>query len=148
MIARALMCILFVALTAACSEELSVEQQIIGTISKMEAHAEAGERRPFMNMVDDDFSGQQGILSWDEFQRFMIMQWNVNQRLHAQLGPISVFELGPDSAGADFQGLITGGRGLIPERGRFFQFNTTWVRSGGDWKLATARWTPVDEIDI
>jgi hypothetical protein len=147
MIARLISGVLFLAVLGACSEKLSLEQQIVLTINQMEVHAEAGERRPFMNRVNDEFVGQEGGLSKGEFQRFMIMQWNVNQRLRAQLGPISVSALGPDTASASFHGLITGGRGFLPDRGQFFQFETTWVQNGGDWLLASARWTPIQYIN-
>ena len=133
------LCLVF-PLLFSCSKEQTVEQQIIGTIIEMEALAEAGERRPFMKFVDDDFSGQQNALNKEEFRRFMVLQWNVNQRLHAQLGPIHVNSTGSDTAQAKFSGLITGGRGLIPERGQLYEFHTTWVRTGGDWLLASAEW--------
>ena len=130
-------------LLASCAEELTLEQQIIGTINEMEAFAEAGERRSFMAMVTEDFSGQLKTLTKEEFRRFMILQWNVNLRLHAALGPIHVRSLGEGMAVADFNGLITGGRGWIPERGQLYKFRTTWLLNGSDWLLATAQWEPI-----
>jgi len=108
----------------------------------MEAHAEAGERGDFMDMVTGEFKGQLGALSKEEFNRLMIMQWNQHNRLHAQLGPIFVRDLGTDMASAEFKGLITGGRGLLPDSGEFYAFKTTWLREGGDWLLVSAEWEP------
>jgi hypothetical protein len=141
--AKYFLLMLGISLLVSCSKDLTVAQQIIGTINEMEAHAEAGERRPFMNFVDDTFSGQQNALNKEEFRRFMVLQWNVNQRLHAQLGPIQVSETGPDTAEARFSGLITGGRGLIPERGQLYEFQTTWTRDDGDWLLTAAEWKTI-----
>ncbi len=130
-------------LLSSCGDEPTVEQQIIGVITEMEQLMEAGKRGAFMEKVADDFSGQLGMLTRDEFRRFMIFQWNQNQRLHAQLFPIRVRKLGPGAATADFKALITGGRGFIPERGQLYQFETTWLKDGDDWLLLSANWDPV-----
>ncbi len=134
---------LFCLLPASCSEELTLEQQIIGTINEMELLAEEGDRRGFMRMVAEDFQGQLGVLDKRGFQRFMIMQWNVNRRLHFQLGPIHVRPVVDEMAEAEFSGLVTGGTGFLPERGQFFQFQTRWIRDGSNWLLAAAEWTPI-----
>ena len=126
-----------------CGDEPTLEQQIIGTINEMEQLAEEGKRGAFIDKVAGEFSGKLGLLSKDEFNRFMIMQWNRNNKLHAQLFPIAVRSLGPGMAAADFNGLITGGRGLLPERGQLFHFETTWLEEDGEWLLATANWEPV-----
>ncbi len=128
---------------SSCGDEPTVEQQIIGVITEMEQLMEAGKRGAFMEKVADDFSGQLGMLTRDEFRRFMIFQWNQNQRLHAQLFPIRVRKLGPGAAAADFRAFITGGRGFIPERGQLYQFETTWLKDGDDWLLLSANWDPV-----
>ena len=134
---------LCLAVLTGCEEELSVEQQIILTINEMETLAEAGERNKFMEHVAGEFNGQLGRMTKAEFNRFMIMQWNENQKLHAQLGPINVRELGPGTATAEFSGLITGGRGLLPERGQMLQFETSWILDDGEWLMETATWDPV-----
>lgn len=128
---------------AACGKEPTLEQQIIGAITELEKLAEAGERRAFMDRVDEAFSGQQGTLMRLEFERFMVLQWNRNQRLYAQLFPISVRAEGPDRASARFKALVTGGRGLLPERGELFQVETTFRRTDGEWLLLSADWVPV-----
>lgn len=133
-------------LPVSCSKELTVEQKIIGTINAMEALAEEGNRRGFMSMVSEDFQGQLGVLNKDGFFRFMIMQWNVNQRIYFQLGPIHVWSDTPGMADAEFSGLVTGGRGLLPERGQFYQFRTRWVQDGNDWLLIEAEWKPVRRV--
>jgi len=135
--------VLALLLLSSCSDEPTLEQQIIGLITEMEQLMESGKRGAFMKKVAEDFSGQLGALTRDEFRRFMIMQWNQNQRLHAQLFPISVRKLGPGMAAANFKALITGGRGLIPERGQLYQFETTWLKNGDDWLLLSANWDPV-----
>lgn len=126
-----------------CSQPLTVEQQIIAVIREMEARIEAGERRPFMRHVADDFNGQNGRLGRDELRLLVIRQLNQYERLHAQLFPIHVSESGEKSAEASFRALITGGPGLIPESGQVYDFETHWLKQGDKWLLLRASWTPV-----
>ena len=132
-------------LLSGCGEKLSTEQQIIATLENMEQAAEQGHHLEFMTHVADDFSGQLGALNRREFHRFMIFQMNENRRLQAQFFPIHVQEKDDtESATARFKMLVTGGAGLLPERGQLFEVESGWVRDGSDWLLHSAEWKPVD----
>jgi len=131
-------------LLAGCGKELTVEQQIIATLRNMEVAAEQGEHFEFMEYIADSFNGQQGSMDRREFHRFMIFQINQNRRLQAQFFPIFVKETGENQASANFKILVTGGGGLLPERGQIFQVDTAWVRPDGDWLLQNANWKPLD----
>lgn len=128
---------------AACGAEPSVEQQIIGAIREMEAHIEAGERRPFMAWLSSDFSAQNGSLNREQVRALLITQFNRYQRLQAQLLPIHVEETGAGTASAHFKALVTGGPGWLPDSGQVFEFETQWVLEDDEWLLRTANWTPV-----
>jgi hypothetical protein len=130
-------------LVVACGEELSVDQQIIATIRNMEYAAEEGEHFKFISYVSDSFRAQQGTMDRREFHRFMIFQINQNRRLQAQFFPIYVQETGEDMASAHFRILVTGGGGLLPDRGQLFDVETHWLRDGSDWKLDKADWKAV-----
>lgn len=134
--------VLLAAGPAACSKPLTVEQQVIATIRNMEAHVEAGERRPFMEYIAEDFSGQDGTMTRDQARAFMVYQMNRNRRLQAQLFPIQVTETSATTARATFRALVTGGANWIPERGQVYDFDTRWRRDGDDWLLVSANWTP------
>ena len=134
---------LTVLLLTACAEELSIDQQIIASLRKMEIAAEAGEHFEFISYVADSFSGQQGTMDRREFHRFMIFQINKNRRLQAQFFPIYVKETGEDMASAHFRILVTGGGGLLPDRGQLFDVETHWLRDGSDWNLDKADWKTV-----
>ena len=133
-----------VLLVSACSEELSVEQQIIATLRAMEYAAEDGDHFEFISHVADTFRGQQESMSRQDFHRFMIFQINQHRRLQGQFFPIFVTETGEATATANFKILVTGGGGLVPDRGRMFQVETGWVRDGGDWLLDEANWKALD----
>jgi hypothetical protein len=126
-----------------CGEKLTVEQQIIAVIRDMEASIEAGERRPFMAHISEDFSGQDGSMNREQVRALMIMQLNRYQRLQGQLFPIQVIETGEGMASAHFRALVTGGPNWIPESGQVFAFDTHWRRVDGEWLLTAADWDPV-----
>ena len=130
-------------LLAACGKELTVEQQVIATVRNMEYAAEEGQHLDFMGYIADTFKGQQGSMDRREFHRFMIFQINQNRRLQAQLFPIYVRETGNETAAADFKVLVTGGAGLLPDSGEFFEVETRWIRDGDDWLLNGADWEAV-----
>lgn len=128
----------------ACGKEPSIEQQIIASLETMEADAEEGRFMDFMTHVAQDFKGQQGALNRQDFQRFMVLQINKTRRVYATFLPIKVIGIpamvGEPEAKATFRLLLTGGEGLLPERGQLFDVSTAWVREGGDWLLLSADW--------
>ncbi len=131
-----------------CGDKRSVEQQIIATLEVMEEAAEQGQHFEFMGHVADSFGGQYGTMDRRAFHRFMIFQINQNRRLHAQFFPIRVRETGDKLASAHFRILVTGGSGLLPERGQLFDVETQWLRDGSDWLLEKADWEAVQLPDI
>jgi hypothetical protein len=36
--------------------------------------------------------------------------------------------------------VLTGGSGLVPERGRWYKARTGWRRDGSDWMLISVSW--------
>lgn len=141
--------VLSVLLLAACSDEPSVEQHIIANLKAMEEAAEQGEHLKFMAYVADSFQGQYGEMDRRSFHRFMIFQINQNRRLHAQFFPIHVRQAEVDRAQAQFNLLVTGGGGLLPESGQFFKVKTQWLLADGDWLLNAADWevAPMPEFN-
>jgi hypothetical protein len=134
-------------LLSACGEELTVEQQIIASLETMEADAEEGRTLDFMRHVAKGFEGQKGSMDRADFQRYMLLQFNENRRMYANFFPITVVgtpELaGEPKATASFRLLITGGNGILPDRGRLFEVQTAWVKEGGKWLLLAAEWETV-----
>jgi len=128
----------------ACSDTLTVEQQIIATIREMEAKIEAGERRRFLKHIADDFTGQDGAMTREQVRALVVFQLNRHKRLNAQLFPIHVRESGENSAVANFRALVTGGPNWIPDSGRVYEFETHWRLVDEQWLLAAASWTPVE----
>ncbi|NOR20764.1 MAG: hypothetical protein GQ538_11830 [Xanthomonadales bacterium] len=127
-------------LLSACAEELSVEQHVIANLRAMEEAAEQGEHFDFMDYVSELFAGQYASMDRRAFHRFMIFQLNQKRRLHAQFFPIHVLEISAGQATAQFNLLVTGGTGLLPESGQLFDVKTRWQLEGNDWLLTEADW--------
>lgn len=140
MLKLALAVALAVLLLPACSKELSVEQHIISRLRAMEEAAEQGEHFEFMAYVAESFAGQYGSMDRRAFHRFMIFQINQKRRLHAQFFPIRVQEQTEDLASAQFNLLVTGGAGLLPDSGQLFAVKTHWQLQSGEWLLTEADW--------
>ena len=138
-----LVALLVSVLALGCSDERTVDQQIIATLESMEIAAEDGQHLDFMGYVAESFSGQQGSMERRDFHRFMLFQMNQNRRLEARFFPIEVQAQSESSASAAFNMLITGGSGLLPERGQLFEVKTSWVKQGSDWLLVEANWQAV-----
>jgi hypothetical protein len=132
----------------ACSEKLSVEQHIIANLRAMEVAAEQGEHFDFMDYVAESFTGQYASMDRRAFHRFMIFQINQKRRLHAQFFPIRVQQQSDGQASAQFNLLVTGGVGLLPESGQFFDVKTWWQLEDGDWLLIKADWEIAQLPDV
>lgn len=135
-------------LLAACEQALTVPQQVIAVIRDMQSRVEAGERRPFMQHVAVDFSGQGGQMNRDQLNALVLYNLRRYDRLQAQLMPIQVRETDTDRAQASFRALLTGGPGWLPENGQVFNIETRWVRQDGKWLLLGADWSPVRLEDV
>lgn len=127
-----------------CAEQGSVEEQVTAAINRMESAIEDGQVLEAMALVADDFQGQQGQLLRKDLFGLITLQRNRFREVGIQRLPLTVSSDGGNFAGASFQVLLTGGQGLLPERGRLLAVDSTWLREGDDWLLWRADWTPVD----
>ena len=138
--ARLVAVLLACSLLTACSSDTSPEQQIIDTIKAMEEAGEAGQLITLMSHVHESFTAQQGSLPRERFRGYLLLQLNRHERIRAQLFPIEVHLFNAEEAVAEFNALMTGGRGLFPEQGRLIHFETVWRLNDGDWQLLAANW--------
>lgn len=130
-------------LLTGCGGPPSVETRINESLDQMESHGEAGERGAFMAYLAEDFSGQHGAFDRETFGQYLVLQWSQYRRLYVQRLPAKIVATGPESASASFRTLVTGGQGLLPERGQLFDVETQWALEDGDWLLVRANWEPV-----
>lgn len=134
--------ILLLAVLASCGKPPTTEQLVIAEIRNMEAEFESGERLNFLSHVTDDFRGQGGAMNREQLRALVVLQFKRYENLGAQLFPINVQEISAGEARADFNALLTGGAGWLPEDGQLYRFQTHWRLEDGDWRLAAASWEP------
>ena len=128
---------------SAC-DETSEQDLVIATIRNMEAAAENAESAEFMDHVADDFAGNQGM-DRRLLKTILLRQLNQYSRITAQLGPIrvTIHEGKPLRATAEFEALLLGGQGWLPENGQLYEFTTGWRKAGGKWMLINTAWDEV-----
>ena len=120
------------------------DQAIRDTIARMQAAGDRQDVSGVMKPVADDFAGHgddEVNLDRKQLQQFLVLlRMRNGGEVHAKPGPITVTVQGGDRATADFQLLVTGGSGLLPDNGQMEQVRTGWRLDGGDWKLISAEW--------
>jgi hypothetical protein len=127
-------------LASACSQPLSVEQQVIAVIREMESSIEKGDRSDFIAHIDENFTGQDPLMTRDQLNAFIIVQLYRHEQLQAQFMPIYVNPEETGEAEAHFKVLLTGGQGWLPDSGQMLNFDTRWHQKGGVWLLRSASW--------
>jgi hypothetical protein len=90
----------------------------------------------------DDFVGETWDLDIRALRMILRREMLAHDQLRARLFDIEVDLLSSDRARVGFQVLLTGGSGLVPSEGRWFEVETGW-RLDDDWKLISARWEDV-----
>jgi hypothetical protein len=130
-------------LLSGCGAPPPDEEQIRARIDGMvEALAERNGRRVLAPLAED-FTAE----TWDMDRRGMRLllerEMRAHQRLAARVYDLSVEIHEGSRASAEFQVILTGGSGLIPQRGRWYKVRTGWRLDGSDWMLISASWEDV-----
>lgn len=125
-------------LLAGCSRTPD-EARIRAAIAAMETAVEQRQPRDFMAHVADDFAGQDGAMDRTAVHNLLRAQFLRNAAVNVLTGPIEV-TLHDERANARLSVTLTGGSGLLPERGALYDLDTGWKRAGGDWQLISAQW--------
>jgi len=130
---------LFMLVMVAGCDRTPPEKALRNTITTMIEASEAHKIGTLMKHVDADFDGQNGEYDRKQlysFLRFLILR---NAVIHVLVTDTRIELRKTQYATATLKVLLTGGAGLIPERGRQMTIVTGW-RNDGDWKLVNATW--------
>lgn len=127
-------------LSAACSRddpELALRQ----TLADMQAALEEHDAAALQQHLADDFIGNDGLDR--RGARQMAAAYLLRHRdIGISVGPLQV-EMADTHAVVSFTAMLRGGSGrLLPDAARVYDVETGWRLVDGDWKLASARWTP------
>jgi ketosteroid isomerase-like protein len=130
-------------LLVGCGPGTPDEEQIRAELRNMAEALAESDVRGVLAPLADDFSG----VTWDLDQRaarlLLQRELRAREQLRARIFDIDVEMRGESRAVAEFQVVLTGGSGLIPETGRWYRVQSGWRRDGNDWKMVSAEWEPV-----
>lgn len=116
------------------------EQALRDTVAAMQAAAEARDVDALFAPVAEDFAAGEGM-DRQRFRAFVALSMLRQQAVGASVGPLDVQLLG-DRARVDFNLLLTGGPGVLPERANAYRVQTGWRLLDGEWRLISATWKP------
>lgn len=137
-LAAAAVAVATVAALAACSRS-DPERELRATIDAMARALE--QRRPgdFLDAVAEDFTRESGAFGKQEAKRVLAGVLLRNEKINLAV-VVTEVQVQGERARAQLRVVATGGAGLLPERGQVWEFQTTWRRERGAWKVFNAEW--------
>lgn len=118
------------------------EQQIRQAIDAAATAARANDAAGVLDVVGDDFIGNDGDLDRDGLRRLLALRALRQDKTGVLIGPVS-FERKGDRIVARFNLVLTGGKpgDLLPDRSAIYAMTTAWRRQGGHWRCYAATWS-------
>ena len=135
---RALMVGALAALLSACARS-DPEREIRSTIASMAESVEKRDLTVFLDAVAEDFSRESGAFGKQDAKRTLLAAYLRNEKINVSAVVTDVRVEG-DRAFAKVRVMAIGGAGLLPERGQTWDFDSTWRRERGQWKVFNAEW--------
>lgn len=129
-----------VALLANGCSRSDPEQELRSTIAAMASAVEQREPANFLDAVADDFSRESGAFGKQDARRVLAGVYVRNEKITVS-AVVTEVRIDGDRASARVKVFATGGAGLLPERGQTWDFDTTWRRDSGRWKVFNAEWS-------
>jgi ketosteroid isomerase-like protein len=115
------------------------EKELRATVAAMAQAIEKREPAEFLDAVSDDFTRESGAFGKQDARRVLagVLLRNESVQLSAVVTEVRVEG---DRAFAKVRVIATGGASLLPERGQTWEFDSTWRREKGRWKVFNAEW--------
>jgi ketosteroid isomerase-like protein len=130
--------LLALALAAGCGRT-DPERELRDTIATMAQSVEQRDPAVLLDAVAEDFTRETGAFGKQDVRRTVLAAYVRNEKIRVSAVVTDVRVEG-DRAFARVRVLATGGAGLLPERGRAWDFDSAWRRDGGRWKVFNAEW--------
>lgn len=126
------------ALAAGCSRS-DPERELRATIAAMAQAVERRDPADFLDAVSDDFTRESGAFDKQDAKRMLLGATVRNEKIVVS-AVVTEVRVEGDRAFARVRVVATGGAGLLPERGRSWDFESAWRREGGAWRVFNADW--------
>jgi len=115
------------------------ERELRATVTQMARAIEQREPADFLDALSEDFSRESGAFGKQDARRVLAGVLLRNERIQLSAVVTDVRVEG-DRAFAKVRVIATGGAGLLPERGQTWEFDSSWRREKGSWKVFNAEW--------
>ena len=120
------------------------EQALRGSFDRLIEAAEARDAGAVAALLADDFIGPGGM-DRAGARRLAALHFMRHGSVGVLAGPLEIQLTGQDSrARVRFNVLLSAGEGgrVLPDTARAWQVDTGWRRTGDDWRMTSADWTP------
>ena len=117
------------------------EQLVREAIDAAAVAARANDTHGVLDVVSDDFTGNEGALDRRGLRRLLAVRALRQDKTGVLIGPVS-FEHRGERIVAKFNLVLTGGKpgDLLPDQSAVYAMTTAWRREGGMWKCYSAIW--------
>ncbi|MGY6587259.1 MAG: hypothetical protein ACXIUB_03120 [Wenzhouxiangella sp.] len=134
---------LVLACLAGCGPPPPDEEQIRQRIDDMTTALAEGNVRALMAPLADDFGTETWNMDPRAVRLLIQRELRASNRLRARVFDIDVVVHDNQRATVEFQAVLTGGSGLIPDRRGWYRFRTGWRKEDDEWLLISAAWEEV-----
>src|SRR3989344_9517805 len=130
-------------LLAACSENPD-EARLLQRLDALETALQEKKTDTVLDLLTERFSTGQGE-SRDDIRRLLLLHFFRNRNIGVVRSQteVTLDEADSGQASIRFHALVTGGEGLLPDRGRQFRVESHWLFEDGDWYLDRLEWEPL-----
>lgn len=126
------------ALLAACARS-DPERELRETIAAMAAAIEKRDPGAFLEALAEDFTRESGAFGKHDAKRVLAGVLLRHEKI-AVTAVVTAVRIEGERAYAKVRVVATGGKGLLPESGRTWEFESAWRREGGRWRVFNADW--------
>lgn len=127
----------------ACSENPD-ETRLLQRLDALETALQEKQADTALDLLTDRFSTGRGETR-DDIRRLLLLHFFRNRNIGVVRSQteVTLDEADSGQASIRFHALVTGGEGLLPDRGRQFRVESHWLFEEGDWYLDRLEWQPL-----
>lgn len=142
MIHRPIVSVLFllIALWLTGCSKTPDEQLIREAIDEIETAVQDRQTQPVIQRLAEGFRGPQDM-NVRQVRQLMAAHYFRNRNINVVLAGMRIQINGID-ASVNFNAVVTGGVGTLPDQLQYYDVETVWRKIDGDWRIIRADWSP------
>ena len=116
------------------------EQLIREAIDQIETAVQNRQTQPVLKRLAEGFRGPQDM-NVRQVRQLMAAHYIRNRNINVVLAGMRIQINGID-ASVNFNAVVTGGVGTLPDQLQYYDVETVWRKIDGDWRIIRADWSP------